>query len=66
MSCLTDTKAPGKSNRERQIPYDITYMYNLKYDRNELIHETEQTHRHRKKLSLPKGKGGRNKLGVWG
>ena len=26
---------------ERQIPYDITYMWNLKYDRNELIYERE-------------------------
>ena len=25
------------SERERQIPYDITYMWNLKYDTNELI-----------------------------
>ena len=24
-----------------QIPYDITYMWNLKYDTNELIYETE-------------------------
>ena len=30
-----------KSERERQIPYDITYMYNLKYDTNEPIYETE-------------------------
>ena len=30
-----------KSKRERQIPYDITYMWNLKYDTNELIYETE-------------------------
>ena len=30
-----------KSERERQIPYDITYMWNLKYDTNELIYETE-------------------------
>ena len=29
------------SQRERQIPYDITYMWNLKYDTNELIYETE-------------------------
>ena len=29
-----------KSERERQILY-ITYMWNLKYDRNELIYETE-------------------------
>ena len=31
----------GKSERERQIPYDITYMWNLKYDINELIYQTE-------------------------
>ena len=31
----------SKSERERQIPYDITYMWNLKYDINELISETE-------------------------
>ena len=30
-----------KSERERQIPYDITYMRNLKYDPNELIYERE-------------------------
>ena len=29
------------SKSERQIPYDITYMWNLKYDINELIYETE-------------------------
>ena len=26
-----------KSERERQIPYDIPYTWNLKYDTNELI-----------------------------
>ena len=26
---------------QKEIPYDITYMWNLKYDINELIHETE-------------------------
>ena len=30
----------SKSERERQILYDITYMWNLKYDANELIYET--------------------------
>ena len=30
-----------KSERERQIPYDITYMWNLKHDTNEHIYETE-------------------------
>ena len=29
------------SKSERQILYDITYVWNLKYDRNELIYETE-------------------------
>ena len=28
-------------DRERQIPYEITYMWNLNYDTNELIYETE-------------------------
>ena len=31
----------SKSKRERQMPYGITYMQNLKYDTNEHIHETE-------------------------
>ena len=31
----------SKSERERQISYDITYMWNLKYDTNELIYETK-------------------------
>ena len=31
----------SKSERERQIPYDITHMWNLKYDTNEPIYETE-------------------------
>ena len=30
-----------KSERERQIPYKITYMRNLKYDKTELIYKTE-------------------------
>ena len=29
------------SERERQIPYDITYMWNLKYVMNECIYKTE-------------------------
>ena len=30
-----------KSDRERQISYDITYMWSLKYDKSELIYKTE-------------------------
>ena len=39
---VTGHAAPSrKPNPERQIPYDITYMWNLKYDANEHIYETE-------------------------
>ena len=31
----------SKSERERQIPYDITYMWNIKYDTSEHIYEKE-------------------------
>ena len=31
----------SKSERERQIPYDITYMRNLKYSTNEPIYKTK-------------------------
>ena len=31
----------SKSEGERQILYDITYMWNLKYNTNELIYKTE-------------------------
>ena len=35
------------NQKEKEMPYDITYMCNLKYYTNELIYETE-TRRHRK------------------
>ena len=31
----------SKSERARQIPYDITHMWDLKYGANELIYRTE-------------------------
>ena len=31
----------SKSERERQIPDDITYMWNLKYSTNEPTYKTE-------------------------
>ena len=47
----------SKSENERKIPYDITYMWNLKYDTNELIYKTE-TQRHRKQTyGYQRGKG---------
>ena len=31
----------SKLDKDRQILYDITYMWDLEYDTNELIYETE-------------------------
>ena len=31
----------SQSERKRQIPYDITYMWNLKYNANKYIYETK-------------------------
>ena len=48
-----------KSERERQIPYDITYTWNLKYDTNEPIYKTEtDSQTERTDLWLPSGRGG--------
>ena len=41
-----------KSERERQIPYDITYMWNLKHDVNEPICETEAEIQTEKRLAI--------------
>ena len=35
----------SKSERERQTPYDIIYMWNLKHGTNESIYETERESR---------------------
>ena len=49
----------SKSDRERQLPNDITYMRNLKNDTNEPIHKTEIDLQTKKtNLWLPKGKEG--------
>ena len=49
-----------KSERERQIPYDITYMWNLKYDTNKHTYETKTDSQiQRTVLWLTRGKGGR-------
>ena len=44
----------SKSERERQIPYDIIYMWNLKYGPNEHIYGTD-SHTQRTDLWLPRG-----------
>ena len=53
----------SKSERERQILYDINYMWDLKYDTN------KQTHRHRKQTYVnqrgKRVKGGGDKGRAW-
>ena len=54
--------------RERQIPYDITYMWNPKYGTNEPIYRTEiNSWIWRANLWLPRRRGREwDGLGVWG
>ena len=56
----------GVSQKEkRQIPYDITYTQNLKYNTNELIYETEtDSQTQRKDLWLPRVGGQIGSLGL--
>jgi len=55
-----------KSDRERQIPYDITYMWSLKYDTNEDSYKTEiDSQTQRRDFRLPRRGGcGRETLGA--
>ena len=48
----------SKSERERQIPYDITHMWNLKHSRNELVYKTESDSQTENRLVLAKGREG--------
>ena len=49
----------SKSERERQLPYGITFMWNLKYDTSELLYETEiDSQIQRTDLWLPRGMEG--------
>ena len=44
--------------KRRQVPYDITYMWNLKYDTNEPIYETEtESWTQRTEWCLPRRRG---------
>ena len=46
----------SKSEREKQILYDITYMWNLNYGTNELIYEAEtDSQTYRTNMWLPEG-----------
>ena len=48
----------GESERERQIPYDITYMWSLKYGANERIYKTEIDSDIENRLVAAKGRRG--------
>ena len=47
----------SKSERERQISYDIIYMLNLKQKMIQMNLFTKQTHRHSNKLMDIRGEG---------
>ena len=51
--------------RKRQIPYNITYMLNLKYDTSELIYET-RAHKENKIVIAKREEKAGDGLGVWG
>ena len=54
----------SKSERERQIPYDITYMWNLKYATNEPIYKTKTDSDTENTLVVAKGEGRTEGLGL--
>ena len=55
-----------KSERERQISYDITYMWNPKYDPINIFMKQNVSQIQRTDLWLQTGGGvGREGLGVW-
>ena len=58
----------SKSERERQIPYDITYTWNLKHGTNDPIYKTETDHGHAEQTcgSQRGGRGGSGMDGEFG
>ena len=59
MDGTRDSHTKGsKSERERQIPYDITYMWNPKLAQMNLSTEQKQTHECREQIYCCQGVGG--------
>ena len=54
-----------KSERERRIPYAITYMWNLKYGYDDTIFKTETDHSQGEQTCGCQG-GGEREWGGWG
>ena len=42
------------------MPYDITYMWNLKYDKNEHIYETETDSETENRFVVARARGGKD------
>ena len=57
----------SKSDRERQVSYGITYMWNLKNNTNESVYKTETLKDIENKVMVTKEKSGvgKDKLGGW-
>ena len=53
------------NQKEKEILYDINYMWNIKYDTNEPIYETNRFTDIEKKLVVTKGEYRKDRLGVW-
>ena len=53
-----------KKDKERQIPYDIISMWNLKYDTNEHIYKKKKDSDTENTLVVVKGEVGGSRLGV--
>ena len=51
-----------KSDREGQISFDITYLWNLENHTNELNYRKEKDSQTENKLWLPKGKDGAGEI----
>ena len=56
-----------KSERGRKIPYDITYIQNLKYDTNQHTYKTKRLTDIDRRLVVAKGGCGveEGKMGTW-
>ena len=68
MDAIKDSQTKwSRSERERQIPHDITYMWNLKYGINDPIYRTEtDSQTWRTGLWLPRRRGGSGMDGEFG
>ena len=55
----------SKVRKRKTMSYEVTFMWNLKYDTNEFIYKSGQTHKQRFVVSKGNRIWGRIGLGVW-